>query len=83
MKPGRAVELSEGEMLAVATDANKRQVNCHGSRCKRESSISKYAYSPRLSLRICDGDSSSVLLIDDQHTQSQRPWTRGGGVRCE
>jgi hypothetical protein len=41
MKPGRAVELFEGVMEAVATDANKRQVNCHGSVCKRASNISK------------------------------------------
>ena len=36
MKSWRAVELFEGEMAAVATDANRRHVNSHG---KRASSI--------------------------------------------
>lgn len=34
-QPGRAVEVLEGEMVAVAEVANKRQANCHDSRCRR------------------------------------------------
>jgi hypothetical protein len=35
----RAVEVLEGEIVAVVAVANKRQVNCHGSRCSREINI--------------------------------------------